>query len=96
MILLPQPRKGFDQVAWGAFGVGALGLITALVLLFVEWFVYWPAVIGAAALVAGVVGLARSRRYISGRGPAIAGIVCGAATVVLIAGEAALAALAAG
>jgi hypothetical protein len=93
--MFPPHREPVDRVAWGSMGVGGLALVAALVLLLIEHVVYWPGVLGASAVVAGVVGVARSRRYTSGLGPAIAGIVCGVVTIALTVGEFVVASIAA-
>lgn len=83
VFLLPRPTQALDRIAWGSLAAGSLSLATAIVLLFVSWAVTWPAVLGAVGISMGVVGLARARRFRSGRGAAIGGISCGAIACVL-------------
>ena len=64
--------------------VGTLALIVGVLSLVVSWTVVGGIVLGATAVVLGLVGRARVRRGVAAnRGTAIAGIVTGAVSIVL-------------
>jgi hypothetical protein len=58
-----------------------LGIVGIVLVLFVWWL---GAILGIGALVWGFVGMGRYRQNGIGRGKAIAGLILGAVTVVLV------------